>query len=217
MSNSQVNYKQKYEELKMKFMESVDAAFRMGFEQGAVQGMQDAQMQQQQMQAEQQAQGAAGIGQGQGSEGSPAGAEQMANPNGGGIEDVPDTENPAGSELDQHIAKLESMVSKAEASPADLAKAISELQSLRKAEAAKITFNREMKKSQAAVPGIVKALHKPAFKLGVQASHNMNSNAKQAVGMQAKIVEDIMKSWEEEEKSATSDIQKILNTVQNKA
>lgn len=217
MSN-QVNYKQKYEELKMKFMESVDSAFRMGFEQGAVQGMQDAQMQQQ-MQAQEQAQmggDQSGIGQGQGSEGSPAGAEQMANPNGGGIEDVPDSENPAGSELDQHIAKLESMVSKAEASPADLAKAISELQSLRKAESAKITFNREMKKSYAAIPGISKALHKPAFKLGVQASHNMNSNAKQAVGMQAKIVEDIMKSWEEEEKSATSDIQKILNTVQNK-
>jgi hypothetical protein len=217
MSNSQVNYKQKYEELKMKFMEAVDQAFRIGFEQGAVQGMQDAQMQQQQMQAEQQAQAQGGIGQGQGSEGSPAGAEQMANPNGGSVGDMePDSENPAGSELDQHIAKLESMVSKAEASPTDLAKAISELQSLRKAEAAKITFNREMKKSQAAVPGIVKALHKPAFKLGVQASHNMNSNAKQAVGMQAKIVEDIMKSWEEEEKSATSDIQKILNTVQNK-
>lgn len=216
--SSQVNYKQKYEELKLKFMESVDTAFRLGFEQGSVQGMQDAQMQQQQMQAEQDAQMQqnAGIGQGQGSEGSPAGTEQMENPNGGGIEDVPDSENPAGSELDQHIAKLESMVSKSETPFADLAKTLSELKSIRKAELAKVSFNREMKKSTQAISGISKALHKPAFKLGVQASHNMNSNAKQAVGMQTKIVDDIMKSWEEEEKSATSDIQKILNTVQNK-
>lgn len=218
MSN-QVNYKQKYEELKMKFMESVDQAFRLGFEQGSVQGMQDAQMQQQQAQAEQQAQmgGQPGIGQGQGSEGSPAGAEQMANPNGGSVSDMePDSENPAGSELDQHIAKLESLVSKAETSPEDLKKAVSELQSLRKAQSHTLHFSAEMKKSQAAIPGIVKALHKPAFKLGQQASHNMNANAKAAVGMQAQIVNDIMKSWEDEEKNATSDIQKILNSVQKK-
>lgn len=216
MSN-QVNYKQKYEELKMKFMESVDQAFRLGFEQGAVQGMQDAQMQAQQAQQEAQQNGMGGdmggIGQGQGSEGSPAGTEQMENPNGGGIQDIPDSENPAGSELDQHIAKLESMVSKSDTSPADLAKAISQLQSLRKSEATRITFNREMKKSTQAISGIAKVLHKPAFKIGQQASHNMNSTAKEAVGMQHKIVGDIMKSWEEEEKSATSDIQKILNSV----
>jgi len=215
MSNSQVNYKQKYEELKMKFMESVDTAFRLGFEQGAVQGMQDAQMQQQQAQQEAE-QNAAGIGQGQGSEGSPAGTEQMENPNGGGIDDVPDSENPAGSELDQHIAKLESMVSKSETPFADLAKAISDLKSVRKSQTNNITFGREMKKSTQAISGIAKALHKPAFKLSVQASHNMNSNAKSAVGMQEKIVGDIMKSWAEEEKTATSDIQKILNTVQKK-
>lgn len=209
--SSQVNYRQKYEELKMNYMASVDAAFRLGFEQGAVQGMQDAQMQAQQ--AQQDAQQNAGIGQGQGSEGSPAGEEQMNNPNGGGIEDVPDSENPAGSEFDQHIAKLEAMVSNAGTKPADLAKAISELSSLRKAYTEKITFNREMKKSVQAIPAIAKALHRPEFKIGRQASHNMNSNAKAAVGMQHKIVSDIMKSWEEEEKTATSDIQKILASV----
>src|SRR5690606_32611610 len=113
-------------------------------------------------QAQQEAeQNAAGIGQGQGSEGSPAGAEQMANPNGGGIEDVPDSENPAGSELDQHIAKLEAMVSNSGTKPAELAKAISELSSLRKAHAEKITFNRELKKSTLAISGIAKALHRP--------------------------------------------------------
>ncbi|NJO48089.1 MAG: hypothetical protein HC840_00070 [Leptolyngbyaceae cyanobacterium RM2_2_4] len=206
MSNSQINYKQKYQELKMKFMESVDAAFRLGFEQGAVQGQQDAMMAQQQQQAEQEAAMAGQQpGQGFGAEGSPAGAEQMANPNGGSVGDMePDSENPAGSELDQHIAKLESMVSKSETSPEDLKKAISDIKTLR-------TQTVEMKKSYKAISGIAKALHKPAFKIGQQASHNMTSNAKAAVGMQEKIVTDIMKSWEDEEKRAASNIGKILN------
>ena len=199
MSN-QVNYKQKYEELKMKYMQDVDTAFRLGFEQGSVQGQQDAQMAQQQAEAE--AQNAA-MG-GGGSEGSPAGAEQQANPNGGNIGDMePDSENPAGSELDQHIAKLESMVSKSETTPEDLKKAISDIKSFR-------TQAVEMKKSSMAISGIAKALHKPAFKIGKQASHNLTDNAKKAVGMQEKIVSDIMKSWAEEEKTASNSISKIL-------
>lgn len=200
---NQVNYKQKYEDLKMKYMQDVDTAFRLGFEQGSVQGQQDAQMAQQQAQQEQEA--AMGQpGQGQGSEGTPAGAEQQANPNGGQIGDMePDSENPAGSELDQHIAKLESMVSKAEASPADILKAVHDLKHYRVQAV-------EMKKSSQAISGIAKALHKPAFKIGVQASHNMNDNAKRAVGMQEKIVSDIMKSWADEEKTATNSISKIL-------
>lgn len=200
MSN-QVNYKQKYEELKMKYMQDVDTAFRLGFEQGSVQAQQDQMMQQQQ--AQQEAEQAA-IGQGQGSEGTPAGAEQQANPNGGQIGDMePDSENPAGSELDQHIAKLESMVSKSEGSPADILKAVHDLKQYRVQAV-------EMKKSSMAISGIAKALHKPAFKIGKQASHNMNDNAKKAVGMQEKIVSDIMKSWEEEEKNTASKVTKIL-------
>lgn len=209
MSN-QINYKQKYQELKMKFMESVDAAFRLGFEQGAVQAQQDQMMMQQQQQAEAQQNA---IGQGNGAEGSPAGAEQQANPNGGQIGDMePDSENPAGSELDQHIAKLESML-KAEtpANPADLILLTEQIRGAKRKMSEQAATAREMKKSQAAIPGIVKALHKPAFKLGVQASHNMNSNAKAAVGMQEKIVSDIMKSWEDEEQKAASGVKKILS------
>lgn len=211
MSN-QVNYKQKYDELKMKFMESVDAAFRLGFEQGAVQAQQDQMMQQQQQQQEMaQAQAGGQPGQGNGAEGSPAGAEQMANPNGGQIGDMePDSENPAGSELDQHIAKLESMVSKAETSPDDLKKAVTELQSLRKSMASARQMQVEMKKSTMAISGIAKALHKPAFKIGAQANHNMSSNAKAAVGMQEKIVSDLMKAMEDEERTASNSISKIL-------
>jgi hypothetical protein len=189
MSN-QINYKQKYMELKQKFMESVDTAFALGFEQGQVQAQQDQMMQQQQqaLEAEQNAQ--QGFGEGHGAEGSPAGEEQQANPNGGDMPQEPDSQNPAGSELDQHIEKLESMVSKSEVQPAEL---MSFLQDLRKS-AADAKQAAELKKSAVAIKGIAKALHKPAFKIGQQASHNMNSNAKAAVTMQHKIVNDIMKS-----------------------
>jgi len=209
MSN-QINYKQKYQELKMKFMESVDAAFRLGFEQGAVQAQQDQMMQQQQQQQEQDAamQGQQ-PGQGFGAEGSPAGAEQQANPGGDAAPaGLQDSEHPDGSELDQHIAKLESMLkSETPANPADLILLTSKIQSLRKS----MTQEIELKKSARAIPAIARNLHKPAFKIGVQASHNMTSNAKAAVGMQEKIVTDIMKSWEEEEQKASSSIKKILS------
>lgn len=205
MNSNGINYRQKYQELKMKFMESVDTAFRLGFEQGQVQAQQDQMLQQQQAQqeAEQNA-----IGQGNGAEGSPAGKEQMANPNGGEVAQAePDSQNPEGSELDQHIAKLESMLGKSETSQDDLKKAVEGIKSLRSA----IAMNNEMKKSYKAIPAIAKALHKPAFKIGQQASHNMNSNAKQAIGMQEKIVTDIMKSWADEEQKASKDIKSILS------
>jgi hypothetical protein len=190
-------------------MQDVDAAFRLGFEQGSVQGQQDAQMQQQQAQQEQDAAQQGQIGQGNGAEGSPAGAEQMANPNGGGLGDMePDSENPAGSELDQHIAKLESMLGKSEnLDKAELAALTSKISGLRKA----MAQHAEMKKSTQAIPAIAKALHKPAFKLSVNANHNMNNNAKAAVGMQEKIVGDIMKSWAEEEQKASKSIKSILS------
>ena len=68
-----------------------------------------------------------------------------------------------------------------------------------------------MKKSQAAIDGIVKSLHKPAFKIGVQASHNLNDNAKKSVSMQHKIVTDIMKAWNDEENKAKNSIENLLN------
>jgi hypothetical protein len=207
MSN-QINYKQKYQELKMKFMEAVDTAFALGFEQGQVQAQQDQMMQQQQQQLEaQQNAQQGGFGEGHGAEGSPAGAEQQANPNGGEMPQEPDSQNPAGSELDQHIEKLESMVSKSEVSPAEL---MGFLNDLRKSQA-DAQQAAELKKSSLAIKGIAKALHKPAFKIGQQASHNMNSNAKAAVTMQHKIVNDIMKAWDDESNKASKDIKSVLD------
>ena len=70
---------------------------------------------------------------------------------------------------------------------------------------------RELAKSAQAISEIAKALHKPAFKMSQVASHNMTSNAKQALGLQEKIVADVMAKWEQEEKNAGNDILAQLN------
>jgi hypothetical protein len=206
-----VNWKQKYTELKAKFMESVDMAFRLGFEQGAQQASQDAAMQQAQaaQQMAQQPPGAGGgdegpVG-GQGPTSRPEEDQDFADQEypaskpagpGKGIEPMQESEHPEGSELDQHIAKLESMISKSEEfSVDDLKKTVNDLK-----------FQIEMRKSARAIPEIAKALHKPSFKIGVQASHNLTNAAKSAVNMQERIVTDIMEKWEQEEKRASKDI-----------
>lgn len=186
-------------ELRSKYMNDLDMAFRLGFEQGQQQAAQD-----QMMQAEaqrQQMELAAAQGQpqpGQESSGQEPGQEEQA----------PGQESPEGqgqpSELDQHISKLESMIAKSEDN--ELKKGLQDLVSLRKAEIQAI----QIKKGDQAVKGIVKALHKPKFKMSVQASHNLGSNAKQAVSMQQKIVTDILQKMEVEEKRANTDIKALL-------
>lgn len=185
---SEINWKNKYEALKSKFMESVDTAFRLGYEQGAQEAQLDSMVQQQQQQADEMAaQGAPGQEQPGGEEnGEAAPGEQVPS----------DSANPAGSELDQHIATLEGMLGKSEnISSADLFKVTSQMKQAV-----------ELKKSAAAIPHIARNLHKPAFKLSQQANHNLSNNAKKAVSMQQGIVEDIMKSWEEETKTTGKDI-----------
>lgn len=199
---SKIDYKQKYMELKMRYMADVDQAFRLGVEQGIQEEQKNAMAQQQQQQAELQAAMA-----GQPPGGAP-GQDPNAQPGTPGLPDeTAPGQNPAGTELDQHIAKLESMMGSGEAKPEEMAKALGELKAYRADQLHQI----EMKKSEAAIPGIVKALHKPAFKISAQASHNMTDNAKRAVGMQHKIVEDVMKSWTEEESKASKEISKVLN------
>jgi hypothetical protein len=46
--------------------------------------------------------------------------------------------------------------------------------------------------------------------MGVTAAHNLNDSAKKAVTLQHKIVNDIFKSWQEEENKATENIVTIL-------
>lgn len=210
----EINWKMKYQELKSKYMEAVDLAFRMGFEQGTQQSQMDSMMQQQQQAQQLQQQQAAGGAPG-GQFGNPGddqqiddqgpGATMPAGP-GQGIQPA-ESENPDGSELDQHIAKLESMISKSETlDPKDLAQAISELKQLQKSQ----REQSELRKSAQAIPAIARNMHKPAFKLSVQANHNLKGAQKESLSMQKRIVDDIMNKWEAEESKAGVDILKQL-------
>jgi hypothetical protein len=199
--SGEINWKQKYQEVKAKWLESLDMAFRAGFEQGQQQEQQNNMMQQQQQAQEMQNAALQGQGGAPGEEAEPNDGTQQdpsqpAGP-GQGVQ-PPDSENPQGSELDQHIAKLESMVNKSEETEAVL----SGLKAMKKS----FEFQNEMKKSVKAIPEIAKALHRPAFKMSQQANHNLSSSAKSAVTMQEKIVNDVMQKWEAEEKKAGKDI-----------
>lgn len=217
-----INYKNKYLELRTKYIADIDVAFRLGFEQGAQEAKQqqvaEAHAQTQEAEMRMQEAHAAGMN-GQPGNGGPPDMEggnsvengqPPAKADGAMPADKPmPQDNPAqagaapSSELDQHIGKLESML--VTASP-EVQKSLKDIIDLRKAE--KMAF--DLKKGDAAVKGIVAALHKPAFKVGAQANHNLNSNAKAAVTLQHKIVTDIFKSWAEEESNAKKDISAIL-------
>ena len=228
--SGEINWKMKYTELKYKYMSAVDMAFRLGVEEGMKQGQLDS-ANQQLAQAQEQAAGAAAGGGAPGAGGDPSmgqgagGQLPGGKMNNNGAPGVPDTggvdksgaasvqpnpvsENPAGSELDQHIAKLESMIAKSEQFDInDLKGTINDLKSLQKSHKEQL----ELRKSQMAISGIAKAMHKPQYKFGVQASHNLNATAKSAANMQHEIVSDVFKKWEEEEKKASKDILSTLN------
>jgi len=183
------DYKLKYEDLKLKFMDAVDVSFRLGFEQGAQQAQvqqaqqqaQEAQMQQQQM-AQMQGQGQPG--------------QEQQDPNN------PAGPDSSGSEMDQHISTLESMVNKqdpASAGYADMKKTLDSMKSLV-----------EMKKAENAISGIAKAM-KPKFTIGKGANKNLSEHGKKALNDQEKIVEALMKSFQDEETKASETIIKTLN------
>lgn len=209
--SAEINYKNKYMELRAKYMNDLDMAFRLGFEQGGQQAQQD-QMAQQQADAQamqQAAMSGQGGEEGGGFPGQDGGGEQPSQPGQepGAAPGQPGQPSEAGgSELDQHIGKLESMLNKPGAKPEEIQKSMQGLIALRKAELQTI----ELRKSAAAIPAIAKALHRPKFKMNAVASHNLKDNAKQAVSLQHKIVSDVMNKMELEEKRATTDISKLL-------
>ena len=219
---AEINYKNKYLELRAKYMGDLDMAFRLGFEQGKQQQQQNqvAEQQAQAMQLQEAAlQGQAGPGgEGGGGDFGGGGGEKPGNESAPGGEATPggqptSPQNAApeagGSEIDKHIATLEGLIGTggAPSNPGDIKKSIEALKSLRKAQVQAA----ELKKSQMAIDGIAKALHKPKFKMTAQASHNLNSNAKTAVSMQHKIVKDLMEKMEQEEARATNSISKVLD------
>jgi len=209
MKNSQLNYKSKYFELRSKYINDLDTAFRLGVEEGMKSAQQqqamDAQAQAQEAQMAQ-AQALAG-----GQPGEQPGGEQPGGNDQPGMESQSEEGQPQPgmegqpSELDQHIGKLEGMLG--QNTDPEIQKSLNEIKNLRKAE----KFAIEMKKSEKAIAGIAKALHKPGFKLNALAQHNLSDTAKKSVSMQHKIVNDIMEKWQKEESNASKDITNILN------
>lgn len=207
-----INYKMKYQSLKGKFMSSVDMAFRLGYEAGAKDAQVEQAAQAQQQAAEQEAQ----MGQDPqgGSEGGWQGeevsqADPSSSPNAPGAESaggapMQESEHPDGSELDQHINMLESMLAKGEEAvdSQDLRKALDQIKSFKQAAVAKKN-----------IKGIAKALKKPVakkvFALG-KGAQNLSPVQKNALSMQESIVSDIMKSWEKEEQTASKSILETL-------
>jgi hypothetical protein len=223
----EINWRMKYQELKSKYMNAVDMAFRLGVEEGLKQGALDSANQQlAQSAAEDQGAGggdAPGAEDGgktnnNGAPGTPnqgsAGADKSGAPSvqPNEVEAAPaapmaESEHPDGSELDQHIATLEGMLKKTEELDADdLKKAVADLKSLQKSYKEK----NDLRKSAMAIPRIARAMHKPQFKFGVQAQHNLTSTAKAAVNMQHEIVNHVLQKWEEEEGKAGKDILSTL-------
>lgn len=187
------DWKLKYQDLKLKFHDAVDVAFRLGMEQG----LQQAQVQEaQQQQADAQAAQAAAMGQQPGQD-----------PN------APPGQAPNdGSELDQHIGQLEGMLGQSQpGSPeqASLQKSLAGIKSIRNT----LRQASDMYKSEKAIASISKAL-KPAYTLSKGATKNMSEPAKKALSMQEQIVDELMKSFKEEEEKASEAITKTLNFEQ---
>lgn len=179
----QPDYKLKYQELKATYMSSVDTAYRLGFQDGQKQAQQG-QMAQQVADAQAQAQQQQGM---------PSPNTQGANAEGETPEsgqDTPDQnmpqENPMGSELDSHIAELESMIAKSELSPENLSKAVANL-----------------KKLQSAKPPV----------LNIRAQKNLPEHSKEALSQQHKLVGDIMAKWEQQEKQTSESLVEKLKRL----
>lgn len=195
-----IDYKQKYEELKAKFMSSVDAAWQDGYQHG-MQDSQTEQVQQQQQQSDQMAMAANGQPQpGQPGEEVAPGEEQNGQPG------QPQSQNPNGDELDQHISKLEGMLGKADISSTelgDLKKTLSDIRSLQ----VQINLTKSMESIKNTKFG---KLHKSiSFSPKIQA--NLPEPAKKALTLQEKIVGDVFKKWAADESTAARDISSIVN------
>lgn len=181
-------WKVKYYELKNKWMDSVDRAYRLGFEQGAKETQMEMQAQQMQQQMEMQAamqaqqQGAPVDEQGNPippEELPPEMQEAMAAEQGGEEGFVPppeDVDPEKAQELDAYIQELESLVAKGEKpSIKDMRKAVESISEIRKSQ--KNKWVKKVKKDTSA---------------------------------QKKIVDGILAKWDEESKDLTEELEESI-------
>jgi hypothetical protein len=223
-----VNYKAKYDQLKLRFQESVDVAFRLGYEQGAL-ATQNQQMQQQAQQvADQQAQQAQMAASGMGGDpsqggqpgqesGQPGQSGQESGQPGAQIQDdsrgvgqqtgaAGAPQGMGGSELDQRIGELEGLMAKSEYGTEQwetLNKSLASLKSI------KVTL--DLKKNEQLIKSIGANLKKPLIMSG-RAKHNTPNHIKEAVSMQHKIVNELMDTWQKESEGLPTEIGAILRS-----
>jgi hypothetical protein len=184
------DYKIKYEDLKLKFHDAIDVAFRLGFEQGA---------QSSQMKQAEQAQAMAQSGGMPGQE-QPQDSQEFG-------------QQPSdGSELDQHIGTLESMLQKSDPTSPEALSLKKSLDGIRSFQST-LRQASELKKSEHAIKEIGKAMKKP-LQMRPTATKNLSEHGKKALNDQEKIVEELMKSFAEEEKKVTEAITKTLDFEQ---
>lgn len=194
-----IDYKQKYQELKAKFMSSVDSAWNDGYQHG----LQDSQVEQ----AAQQKQESDAMAQAANGQPQP-GQEEMPQKGQPGEQQPgqPASQNPNGDELDQHIAKLEGMLGKAEISSTelgDLKKTLNDIRSLQ----VQISLSKSMESIKNTKMG---KLNK-SLVLTPRLQANLPEPAKKALSLQENIVKDVFAKWENDEQRATNDIKSLLN------
>lgn len=180
-----VDYKIKYIDLRSKFLEGTDTAYRLGYadglKEGQMQAMQQQMQQQQQMEAQMaaQAQGQMPPGAEGGEMPMPPGAEGEMPPEEAQMPPGAEGEEPMGeeaSELDNHIDELSQLVAKGEKpSIKEMRNVVSKLADLRKAQKSKYT----------------------------------KYSTKEA-SAQKKLVNSILKKWENESKNVTEGLEEII-------
>ncbi len=187
--NDGVDYKKKYMDLRARFVEALDIAFRTGYEQGA----NETQVQNMAQQAQMQAQQAAMM---QGQMGGAPGMEQPT-----GTPDQQPVPEAGGDEMDAAIAELEGLVNKKEPSIDDMKKSLESIKN-----------NRMHQKLQKATKEAGKKMAQPPKPLSLSYKVNLPEESKQAVSMQSKIVDDILNKWEQEAQNSAKDITSVLGT-----
>jgi hypothetical protein len=224
-----IDYKQKYQALKARFVQAVQQSFQMGYEKGFNEGSMDQQMQQ--LQAQQEAEALAAQQGQEGEEGGPfeeggdpSQQESDQPPQGApgqqdadaGLDPQMQAADDAGlqagmSELEAGLQELESLISKSEGNidKQDLAALLTALRpSVRRLTEYKTSTT--LRKSLAGGMKHLKRANKAVRKHSKGFQANVTENGKKSLSMQEKIVADLMKSWEKEESQA---INEILNTA----
>jgi hypothetical protein len=181
------DYKAKYNDLKMKYLNTVDLSWRLGYEQG-LKDAQTEQAQQQQMQSDAMDQQAAGTQPGE--ESAAPGTEEKSEAQ------PPVSQNPNG---DDELGKAEITPFELQ----DLKKTLNDIRSLQ------VSIN--LTKSMESIKNVKMGKLNKSQAFSPRAIANLPEQSKKALTLQEKIVADVFTKWAKDESQASSAISSILN------